>query len=111
MRLSQWAMRKRHRYGTVLVDLERRRLLALLPDRASTPLAEWLRAHAGVDIISRDRSGAYARGAREGAPGACQVADSFHLLQNFAAALAAALAAHTKYCAAAQPDPTPARPS
>jgi transposase len=90
--VDDWAWKKGQSYGTILVDLERRTVADLLPQRSAEQLAEWLKQHPEVEVITRDRFGLYAGGARRGAPQARQVADRFHLLLNLREAVEKELA-------------------
>jgi transposase len=85
--IDDWAKRKGQTYGTIICDLETGKVVDLLPDREASTVACWLQQHPGIKIISRDRGGAYAEGARLGAPDARQVADRFHVLKNLGDAL------------------------
>ena len=82
--VDDWAFRRNKTYGTILINLEDGSPVDLLPDRQAATLATWLTNHPGVQLISRDRGGEFARGARQGAPEALQIADRFHVLRNLA---------------------------
>jgi hypothetical protein len=85
--VDDWAWRKRQHYGTMLMDLETRRVIELLPVRSASSFADWLRSHSEVSIITRDRSSLYADGGRQGAPNAVQILDRYHLVSNLSEAV------------------------
>lgn len=105
------ALRRGQSYATILVNLELSEPIDLLPGREAEPLAEWLRQHPGVEVIVRDRSEAYAEGARAGAPDAVQVADRFHLVKNASSAMDEMLQGRRRQIAVAVPEPPPPIPS
>ncbi len=89
--IDDFAWKRGKRYGTVIINLENHTVLDLLPDREAESVQTWLAAHPDIEIVSRDRGGAYADGAARGAPQAEQVADRWHICKNLGDALEQAL--------------------
>jgi transposase len=89
--IYDWAFRRNHRYGSIVCDLERRRIVALLPDREVATVEAWLAQHPEIKVLSRDRGGGYGEAAAKVLPGIIQVADRWHLMEHASAAFLGAV--------------------
>ncbi len=109
--IDDWAMRKGMRYGTLLVDMVSGRPIELLPSRETEPVSNWLRLHPEIEVVSRDRAGAYAEAVRNAVPQALQVADGWHLLKNLRDALTLAYERHRSLLSELNVEPSLLQPA
>lgn len=105
--IDDFAWKRGKRYGTVIVDLDSHCIIDLLPDRETESVKKWLESHPEIEVVSRDRGGAYADGAAQGAPQAIQCADRWHVCKNLGDAVESYLKRQSlSIPAPAQPAPT-----
>jgi transposase len=89
---DDFAFRRGRKFGAIIVDMLSHQVIDVLPDRQAETAKAWMKAHPEIKLVSRDRGGDYAAGAREGAPQATQIADRFHMYKNLVEAVALILA-------------------
>jgi transposase len=92
--VDDFALRRSRRYGTIIVDMATGKAIDVLDTRDAEPFTRWLAEHPGARVICRDRAGAYALAARDGAPDAVQCADRWHLWHNLAEHVQRAVTRH-----------------
>jgi transposase len=114
--IDDFAWKRGLRYGTVLIDLASHCIIDILPDRETERVKTWLESHPEIEVGSRDRGGASADGAAQGAPQAIQCADRWHLCKNLGDAVESylkrqplSLPAPTLPASASETRETPAR--
>ena len=93
--VDDFALRRRHRYATVMIDAETHERIDVLPDRTADTLEAWLREHPGVEVVCRDGSATYAEAIRRALPDAVQVGDRWHLWHNLCEAVLSEVRAHS----------------
>ncbi|WP_033222666.1 ISL3 family transposase, partial [Kitasatospora phosalacinea] len=80
--VDDFALKRRHRYATVVIDAETGERIDVLPGRTAQTLTAWLREHPGIEMVCRDGSGSYGEAIRQALPDAVQVSDRWHLWTN-----------------------------
>ncbi|MEV0220382.1 ISL3 family transposase [Streptomyces sp. NPDC050704] len=93
--VDDFALRRRHRYATVIIDTETHERIDVLPDRTADTLEAWLREQPGIEIVCRDGSATYAEAIRRALPDAVQVADRWHVWHNLCEAALSEVKAHS----------------
>ncbi|MEV5942331.1 ISL3 family transposase [Streptomyces sp. NPDC051994] len=98
--VDDFALRRRHRYATVIIDDGPHERIDVLPDRTADTLEAWLREHPGIEVVCRDGSATYAEAIRRALPDAVQVGDRWHVWRNLCEAALSEVKAHSTCWAA-----------
>ena len=81
--IDDWAYRKGHTYGTIIVDRETGKAIDLIRSREKEDIINWLKSHPHIESVTRDRAECYSRSISLALPNAVQIADRFHLAVNY----------------------------
>ncbi|RKE22118.1 transposase [Streptomyces sp. TLI_171] len=92
--VDDFALKRRHRYATVLIDAETGERIDVLPGRTTQALTAWLHEHPAIEVVCRDGSGCYGEAIRQALPEAVQVSDRWHLWSNLCHRVLAEVRSH-----------------
>ncbi|WP_143328503.1 transposase, partial [Clostridium botulinum] len=81
--IDDFAMKKGHTYGTIMIDIETHRIVDILFSRANNDVSKWLKSYPNIKVVSRDGSITYKNAISKAHPSAMQISDRFHMLKNF----------------------------
>ncbi|MFE3997079.1 transposase [Streptomyces goshikiensis] len=101
--IDEFALRKGHRYATILIDAESGERIEVLPDRKTETVTAWLKAYPGIEVVCRDRAGGFAQATTNADPTIVQVCDRWHLWHGLAEAVLKEVGAHSACRAEAGP--------
>ena len=80
--LDDFALKKRHRYGTILINAVTHKVVDMIESREKDDVIKWLKKYRNIKIFTRDGSSTYAAAMTEALPDALQVMDRFHILMH-----------------------------
>ncbi|WP_429958632.1 transposase [Enterococcus sp. AZ196] len=81
--IDDFAIKRRHTYGTIMVDLESHKIVDLIPSRDFDDVKRWLETFPNLEIVCRDGSRTFKNAIAESHPTAVQISDRFHIIKNF----------------------------
>ncbi|WP_406209561.1 ISL3 family transposase [Streptomyces sp. NBC_01017] len=101
--IDDFALKRRHRYATIVIDAETGERIDVLPDRKAETVTKWLREHPGAEYVCRDGSGSYGEAIRQALPEAVQVSDRWHVWSNLCGKALSEVRSHTACWASVNP--------
>lgn len=80
--IDDFALLKRKKYGTVIIDQETGQYVQFIESRKKEDVKETLKEYKNLKLVTRDRATAYGNAISEVNPDVIQIADFFHFLAN-----------------------------
>ena len=89
--IDDFAIKKRHSYGTVMIDAVTSCIVDLIDSRDTNDVSEWLKEYPNIKLVIRDGSISYRAAIKTAHLNAVHVNDRFHIVKNLVKAITKAL--------------------